>query len=425
MPKSKASDAAEQELAAMKMDMEGMNTRQEEIGGKMDTVQAQISELNDKFSRLEALLTTKLSKPDKSTEPELSKDKPSASDEQPEHTWHDGPPHWRRRPANQDVEAPWYDFHYHQYQGNEHTSTDSHLQHHDNHFYSHPEYSFPDPYQQPNPSTHIPPTTFPTFLPTHPAAYYPGTQAYPYPPYYTQNPPYPQTTNYHPQTNATQYTHTYQHQPQPPPIYPPQNPGHDEAGQRHHIEPPGRTRGDDLQLDRGQYQRGDRNSGFDREAQFYKSIAKAPKMDFPKFDGSNPQEWLRMTKKYFDMVFVPEDAKFDYAQMYITGKADTWLRNSGVLEENLTWNQFCDALLIRFSTNSSYDVVDEFNSIKQGSNTVSDYTDRFEEKMADYRKENPEVKDTYYIKCYVNGLREEIRHHLKSFEPRTLYQVLC
>jgi hypothetical protein len=28
MPKSKASEATEQELAAMKMDMEGMNTRQ-------------------------------------------------------------------------------------------------------------------------------------------------------------------------------------------------------------------------------------------------------------------------------------------------------------------------------------------------------------------------------------------------------------
>jgi hypothetical protein len=274
------------------------------------------------------------------------------------------------------VEAPRYDSHYQQYQGNEHTSTDYHLQHHDNHFYSHPEYPFPDPYHHPNPSTHIPPT----FLPTHPAAYFPGTQAYPYPPYYTQNPPYPQTTNYHPQPNANKYTHIYQHQPQPPPNYPPQNPGHDEAVQWHPVEPPGRTRGDDFHSDRGQHQRGDRNNGFDREAQFYKSIAKAPKMDFPKFDGSNPHEWLRMTKKYFDMVFVLEDAKFDYAQMYITGKADTWLRNSGVLEENLTWNQFCDALLTRFSTNSSYDVVDEFNSIKQGSSTVSDYTDRFEEK---------------------------------------------
>jgi hypothetical protein len=133
----------------------------------------------------------------------------------------------------------------------------------------------------------------------------------------------PTTTIHKP--NANQYTHTYQHQPQPPPNYPPQNPGHDEAGQRHHVEPPGRTRGEDFQFDRGQYHRGDRNNGLDREAQFYKSIAKAPKMDFPKFDGSNPQEWLRMTKKYFDMVFVPKDAKFDYAQMYITGKADTWL----------------------------------------------------------------------------------------------------
>jgi hypothetical protein len=38
MPKSKASEAIEQELAYMKMDMEGMNTRQEEIGGKVDTV---------------------------------------------------------------------------------------------------------------------------------------------------------------------------------------------------------------------------------------------------------------------------------------------------------------------------------------------------------------------------------------------------
>jgi hypothetical protein len=59
-------------------------------------------------------------------------------------------------------------------------------------------------------------------------------------------------------------------------------------------------------------------------------------MDFPRFDGNNPQEWLRTTKKYFTMVHVPEEAKFDYAQMYITGRADTWLRNSGVLDEHLT-----------------------------------------------------------------------------------------
>ena len=56
-------------------------------------------------------------------------------------------------------------------------------------------------------------------------------------------------------------------------------------------------------------------------------------MDFPRFDGTNPQGWLRTTEKYFEMVYVPEEAKFDYAQMYIIGRADTWLRNSGILEQ--------------------------------------------------------------------------------------------
>jgi hypothetical protein len=26
-------------------------------------------------------------------------------------------------------------------------------------------------------------------------------------------------------------------------------------------------------------------------------------MDFPRFDGTNPEEWLRMTDKYFGMVY--------------------------------------------------------------------------------------------------------------------------
>ena len=141
-------------------------------------------------------------------------------------------------------------------------------------------------------------------------------------------------------------------------------------------------------------------------------------MDFPKFDGTNPQEWLRT------MVYVPEDTKLDYAQMYITRKADTWLRNSGVLEENLNWQQLCQVLCKRFQENSSYEAVEEFNSLRQGSSSVSEYADKFEDKMAAYKKENPDVKEGYYIKCYINGLRGEIKHYLKSFKPTSLYEAV-
>jgi hypothetical protein len=103
MPKSKASEATEQELAAMKMDMEGMNTRQEEIGGKVDTVQNLMTELTKKFSLLEAMFTATMEKQTAPPEKEITKDKPSSSGEQNEIAWHDGPPHWRRRT---DPEAP-------------------------------------------------------------------------------------------------------------------------------------------------------------------------------------------------------------------------------------------------------------------------------------------------------------------------------
>jgi hypothetical protein len=89
-------------------------------------------------------------------------------------------------------------------------------------------------------------------------------------------------------------------------------------------------------------------------------------MDFPQFDGTNPEEWLCMTDKYFGIVYVLESAKFDYAQIYVTGRADTWLRNLGVLDENLSWDQFCDMVVQRFNSGSSYEAVEEFNSVKQG-----------------------------------------------------------
>jgi hypothetical protein len=110
IPKSKAFESTEQELAAIKMDMEGMNTREEETGGKVDTVQNLMTKLTDKFSRLEAMFIASMEKQTAIPEKELTKDKPSSSGEQNELTWYEGPPHWRRRT---DTEAPpRYEYHY-------------------------------------------------------------------------------------------------------------------------------------------------------------------------------------------------------------------------------------------------------------------------------------------------------------------------
>jgi hypothetical protein len=55
---------------------------------------------------------------------------------------------------------------------------------------------------------------------------------------------------------------------------------------------------------------------------------------------------------------------------------------------------------------------------------VSEYTDRFEEKRSNYKKENPDVKEAYYIKCYINGLKPKIKHYMKPLKPAHLYNAV-
>jgi hypothetical protein len=138
--------------------------------------------------------------------------------------------------------------------------------------------------------------------------------------------------------------------------------------------------------------------------QFLKSITKGPRLDFPSFEGDNPGGWIRQCEKFFQMSGTPNVYKVNLAQMHVSGKADVWLRRSGILTKKPTWSQFCTEILHRFSASSSYDLTEKFNSLKQNTMTVAEYTEQFEELMADIQQENPDIAESWFVRCYVNGL---------------------
>jgi hypothetical protein len=70
-------------------------------------------------------------------------------------------------------------------------------------------------------------------------------------------------------------------------------------------------------------------------------------MDFPRFDGHDPVGWIRQCNKYFQMAGAPEEFKVSLTQLYITGRADVWLRRSGLLKKQLTWKTFCAEIVMR------------------------------------------------------------------------------
>ncbi|XP_073355335.1 uncharacterized protein [Aegilops tauschii subsp. strangulata] len=163
----------------------------------------------------------------------------------------------------------------------------------------------------------------------------------------------------------------------------------------------------------------------DMQAQFMKVMTKGPRMDFPRFSGEDPVGWIRQCNKYFQMAAAPEEYKVSLSQMYITGEADVWLRRSGLLKKQLSWQEFGKEIIKRFSAQGSYDLTEKFTSLKQGSTSISEYTKLFEDLMAELQEENPTLSEPWFIKCYVNGRRDGIKYQLRLLRPTSLTDAYC
>jgi hypothetical protein len=80
-------------------------------------------------------------------------------------------------------------------------------------------------------------------------------------------------------------------------------------------------------------------------------------------------------------------------------------------------------LIQRFSSHSSYQLVESFNNLKQNTLSVTDYADQFEELMATVTEENPELSEGWFVRCFVNGLHDNIKYQLRPLRPSSLTEA--
>lgn len=74
----------------------------------------------------------------------------------------------------------------------------------------------------------------------------------------------------------------------------------------------------------------------------------------------------------------------------------------------------------RFSAYSPYEVAETFNALKQDNMTVNAYIDKFEDLMTMLKQDTPELTEEWFVKCFVNGLRHDIKHQLRPLHPESL-----
>jgi hypothetical protein len=63
-------------------------------------------------------------------------------------------------------------------------------------------------------------------------------------------------------------------------------------------------------------------------------------MDFPKFDGENPSNWLYKANQYFNIYQTQDNDKISMAYFHLEGKALIWFQDAEGTGQVNTWDSF-------------------------------------------------------------------------------------
>lgn len=117
------------------------------------------------------------------------------------------------------------------------------------------------------------------------------------------------------------------------------------------------------------------------EGSYHANYTRFTKMDFPKFSGDDPTEWLNRASQYFDFQEIGEEKRVALASFPLEREANQWWqwlkrvqRDEGI---EITWGLFEREIMIRFGP-TEYECFDEALSRVRQTGTLRDYQRDFE-----------------------------------------------
>ncbi|PIN11759.1 hypothetical protein CDL12_15625 [Handroanthus impetiginosus] len=148
-----------------------------------------------------------------------------------------------------------------------------------------------------------------------------------------------------------------------------------------------------------------------------------PKVEFPFFDETDARGWVRKSNWYFQVVSTfPEEQKVPLASMHFQGKAEVWFQNF-VEGRNLpSWEELVIVVMEKFDDVVPELIYREFNKLQQ-EGSVAEYYDRFDDLRAQMLMFDKDLKESYFTRCFVSGLKEEIKGSVMAAKPQNFQQA--
>ena len=142
-------------------------------------------------------------------------------------------------------------------------------------------------------------------------------------------------------------------------------------------------------------------------------------MNFPRFDGENPYSWLYKANQYFNIHQTQNNDRIPMASFHLEGEALIWFQDTEGTGQVNTWDLFYKSCVTRFGPTAYDDPMESMTRLRQTS-TIAVYKAQFEALSNRLRG----LSEGYKLSCFLSGLNDEIRLHVRLLAPLLYYKLL-
>ncbi|XP_073300538.1 uncharacterized protein [Primulina huaijiensis] len=146
---------------------------------------------------------------------------------------------------------------------------------------------------------------------------------------------------------------------------------------------------------------------------------RSTRIDFPRFDGTEPLDWIYKAERYFEFYQVPPYQRLLLASIHMDGPALPWFQWQHKTHQFESWEGFIRILETTFGPSEYEDHQETLAKLTQTS-TVAEYRQRFDA----LANRISGVSASFLTSCFISGLRSDLRHEVKAFRPTSLTQAI-
>jgi hypothetical protein len=138
------------------------------------------------------------------------------------------------------------------------------------------------------------------------------------------------------------------------------------------------------------------------------NLGQLPKLHFPMFDGDHPKLLQSRCENYFEMYSVNPSVWVRVTVMHFDDSAAHWLQSVNRRIRTVTWTELCSWIHNRFGRDQHESLIRQLFHIKHMT-SVQEYTTQFTELIDQLLAYEPAADQRYYMACFIDGLKDEIK----------------